>query len=326
MVSCTACLRLGVRSLVLAAALMQSAQAERIYKVGGFAPVSKEGFARRADFREAMRELGYVEGRNVVYVSSSAGADRHRLAQAADELVALKPDVLIAWGSDAATLHKKTRSIPIVLTGGFDPVGAGVAQSLQRPGKNVTGVTQLNTDLPAKHIELLAEILPEAKRVGMLFDTHASGCALVERSARSAAQRLGWALVTYKVGGRAEIERAFAQMQTDRLDALLPCPSAVLYNHRAFLFSEGLRLRIPWTSFIVANLPNGVLFAYSSSRKDEYRKAAIYVDRILRGEKPADLPIEQPSRFYLVINMKTAKALEIVVPQSMLLRADQVIE
>ncbi len=282
--------------------------------------------ARRGIFRAAMRELGYVEGRNVVYVESDAGGDRQRLPQAVDELIAHKPDVLVAWGSDASALHAKTTSIPIVLTGGFDPVGAGLAHSLRRPGKNVTGVTQLNTELPAKHIELLAEILPRASRVGMLFDTNASGCALVERSARAAAQRLGKALVTYKTGSKVEIERAFAQMETDRPDALLPCPAPVLYNHRALLFSEGLRLRIPWTSFIVANVPTGVLFAHSSSREEEHRKAATYVDRILRGAKPAELPIEQPSRFELVLNLKTAKALGLTIPQSILLRADRVIE
>jgi len=318
------------RFLIAAGALLAArqavAQGDGVHKVGGFTPNSDEAMAHRATFRAAMRELGYVEGRNVVYVDSDAGADRRRLAQAVDELIALKPEVLVAWGSDAGASHAKTASIPIVLTGGFDPVGAGLAHSLRRPGKNVTGVTQLNTELPAKHIELLAEILPRSSRIGMLFDTHASGCALVERSARAAARRLGKSLVTYKTGSKGDIEQAFAQMENDRPDALLPCPSAMLYNHRALLFSEGLRLRIPWTSFIVANVPPGVLFAHSSSRDDEYRKAAIYVDRILRGANPAELPIEQPSRFELVVNLKTAKALGIVIPQSILLRADRIIE
>ncbi len=128
------------------------------------------------------------------------------------------------------------------------------------------------------------------------------------------------------MANKADIERAFEQMEKQRPDAMLPCPSPVLFNHRSVLFSEGLRLRVPWTSFIVANVPLGVIFAHSSSRHEEMRKAAIYVDRILKGAKPADLPIEQPSKFELVINMKTARALGIEVPQSILLRADRVIE
>lgn len=318
-------------ALLLAAAALFAApaalaQGDRVYRVASFAPDSNEGQARRATFHAEMHRLGYVEGRNVVYLSVEAGRDRQQLAGAADALIALKPDVLVAWGSDARALHERTSTIPIVLTGGFDPVGAGFAQSLARPGKNVTGVTQLNEQLPAKHVEILAEILPRFSRIGMLFDNHYSGCVLVERSVRAAAQRLGKTLVTWKVGSKADIERAFAQMATDRPDALLPCPSAVLYNHRALLFSEGLRLRIPWTSFIVANVPHGVLFAHSSSRDDEYRKAATYVDRILRGANPAELPIEQPSRFELVVSRKTAKSLGIAIPQSILLRANRVIE
>jgi putative ABC transport system substrate-binding protein len=311
---------------MLLAAPPTIAQADRVHRIGGFTPSSADGMAQRATFRDAMRKLGYAEGRNVIYVESDAGADQQKLAQAAAELIALKPDVLVAWESLAIALHAKTRSIPIVLTGGFDPVGAGLAHSLRRPGMNVTGVTQLNAELPAKHIELLMEILPRASRVGMLFDTNSSGCALVERSVRAAAQRIGKTLVVYKTSSKADIERAFAQMANDRPDALLPCPSFVLLNHRDLLFSEGLRLRIPWTSFVVDNLPLGVLFAHSSSRNDEYRAAAAYVDRVLRGAKPEELPIEQPSRFELAVNLKTAKALGITVPRSLLLRADRVIE
>ena len=315
-----------VSVVALLAALPAAAQSERVYKVGGFTPSSAEGMKQRTAFRAGMRELGYIEGRNVVYLARDAGRDRRRLAQAADELIALKPDVLVAWESDARALHAKTKSIPIVLTGGFNPIGSGLAQSLQRPGGNVTGVTQLNAKLPGKHIEILMEIVPGVSRVGMLFDKSNAACVLIEQSARDAARSLGKSLVTYEVGNKVDLERAFARMENDRPDALMPCPSVVLYNLRDHLFSEGIRLRIPWTSFIVANLPLGVLFAYSSSRHEEYRKAATYVDRILKGANPSDLPIEQPTRFELVVNMKTAKTLGITIPPSVLLRADRVIE
>jgi len=304
----------------------EAQQAAKIPRIGYLTGSLASGLRPTEAFRQGLRDLGYVEGRNVVFVSVDPGTDRQRLAAAVNELIRLEPDVLVAWGSDARALHAKTKSIPIVLTGGFDPVGAGLALSLGRPGMNVTGVTQLNTDLPAKHVEILSEILPKATRIGMLFDENASGCALVERSARAAAERIGRVFVTYRARNKADIERAFAQMEGDRPDALLPCPSPVLYNHRALLFSEGLRLRVPWSSFIVANVPLGVLFAHSSSRQEEYRKAAIYVDRILKGASPAELPIEQPSRFELVVNLKTAKALGIEIPRSVLLRADRVIE
>jgi len=313
-------------AVALLIALPAAGQSERVYRIGYFPATSKEGAKQWVSFRVAMRELGYVEGRNVAYLERNAGRDRRKLAQAADELIALKPDVLVAWETDARALHARTTSIPIVLTGGFNPVGSGLAQSLQRPGGNVTGVTQLNAQLPGKHIEILTEIVPGVSRVGMLFDKSNAACVLIENAARMAAQSLGRELVAYEVSGKADLDRAFARMQNDRPDALLPCPSVVLYNLREQLFSEGLRLRIPWTSFIVANLPLGVLFAYSSSRHEEYRKAATYVDRVLKGADPAELPIEQPTRFELVVNLKTAKALGITIPPTVLLRADRVIE
>jgi len=243
-----------------------------------------------------------------------------------DEVIALKPDVLVGWEAEAQVMRMRTASIPIVLRGAIDPVAAGLAQSLRRPGMNVTGVAQLNYLLPQKHIQLMREILPQLSRVGQLVDTTVPGCRLVEENARHATDTLGAVLVPYYVSNRDDIDRAFGQMAKKRPDMLLPCPSAVLGHFRPVLIEQAARLRIPFTSFVVTNVAAGVLFAYAASVHDGQRKAAIYVDRILKGANPADLPIEQPTKFELVINLKTAKALGLTIPPSVLARADQVIE
>jgi len=243
-----------------------------------------------------------------------------------DEALARKPNVLLAWESIAQVIRSKTKTVPIVLTGALDPVRAGLARSLPRPGLNVTGMAQLNDQLPGKHMEILREILPRLARVGQLVDQKASGCKVAETHSLQAARNIGCVLVPYHVSNRAEIERAFDEMARNPPDALLPCPSPVLYSFRDVLFENVLRLRIPLTSYIVGNVPRGVLFAYAANFHDIYRRLATYVDKILRGAQPGDLPIEQPTTFELVVNLGTAKALGLAVPRSILLRADRVIE
>jgi putative ABC transport system substrate-binding protein len=302
------------------------AQAGRTYRVLNVNTASAERKFGLEAFVAAMRELGYIQGRNLQFEEMSAERDASDLAAVVDQAIAKKPDVIIAWESVAQVIRARTKSIPIVLVGSLDPVRAGLAQSLARPGLNVTGLTQLNEQLPGKHIEILRELLPRLARVGQLVDRNASGCRIAEEHARAAASDMRCALVPYYVSNRAEIEGAFAQMERDRPDALLPCPSTVLYSFRDLLFESVLRLRIPLTSFIVTNVPRGVLFAHAASLVDLYRRAAGYVDRILRGAKPGDLPIEQPTTFELVVNLGTAKALGLAVPQAILLRADRLVE
>jgi len=277
-------------------------------------------------FRAGMRDLGYVEGTNLTIDWRFADNDLDRLRLLVDEVIALKPDVLLGFEVVAQIMRQKTTSIPIVLTGAFDPVRAGLAQSLARPGMNVTGSTQLMDQLTAKHFEILRQILPRLARVGQRVDTTAPGCKLIEEHARRSSQQLGIVFIPYPVGNRSEIERAFSRMETERPDALLPCPSPVLFSLRELLFENAVRLRIPFTSYIVTNLPLGVLFSYAATVDEGYHRAASYVDKILKGAKPRGLPIEQPSRFRFVLNLKTAKALGITIPPSVLLRADEVIE
>lgn len=316
----------GMTVLMLAPASGEPYQREAPHRVGILSGPTAEGKQYLKTFRAALRDLGYVEGTNLILDVRESDPDTARTAALVDELIALKPDALVAWESTAQIIRRRTQSVPIVLTGAIDPVRAGLARSLRRPGMNVTGIRQFNDELPGKHLEIMQMIVPRLARVGQVVDTTASGCALIHEQTRRAAEQLGLRFTPYYVSNGQEIQRAFSQMATDRPDVLLPCPSAMLFNHRSLLFENAVRLRIPFTSFVVANLPEGVLFAYSTDRHEEFRRVASYVDKILRGAKPEDLPIEQPMHFQLVINLKTARALGLTIPQSLLLRADQVIE
>ncbi|HEX9640723.1 MAG TPA: ABC transporter substrate-binding protein [Candidatus Krumholzibacteria bacterium] len=318
-------LLIAAGGLLVGAAFLCSAQPAKVYRVGLVTLSGPEGRAYRDTFLGAMHGLGYVEGTNIVFDIREAGAAA-QVPGLVDELIALNPDVLVGWESVVQVMRAKTASIPLVLTGAVDPVKAGLAQSLRRPGMNVTGSAQLNDVLPAKHIEIARQIIPRLVRVGQLVDTTASGCKLIEARAREAAHSFGAVLTPYYVASREDIERAFSRMESERPDVLLPCPSSVLFAHRDLLFENVLRLRIPLTSYVVANVPAGVLFAYAASIHEGNRKAATYVDRILKGAKPGELPIEQPTNLELVVNLKTAQALKLAIPPAILLRADRVIE
>jgi putative ABC transport system substrate-binding protein len=277
-------------------------------------------------FRAAMRGLGYVEGKNLTFDARFAENAPGRLSALADEVITLNPDVLLAFEPVAQVLRTKTISIPIVLLGGVDPILAGLAKSLARPGLNITGSTQLLGDLAVKHVEILRQILPRLVRVGQLVDTTAPACKAVAEKVGQAARGFGAIFVPYDVANGDDIKRAFQHMQKQPVDALVPCPSPILFSFRDVLFDNVLRLRIPLTSFVQPQVPFGVLFSYAATVEEGFHRAATYVDKILKGAKPGDLPIEQPSRFRFVINLKTAKALGLTIPPSLLARADQVIE
>ena len=277
-------------------------------------------------FRAAMRDHGYIEGVNVSIETRFAHSDTRKLSALVDEVVGMKPDVLLGFEDVAQLMRAKTASIPIVLTGAFDPVKAGLAQSLARPGLNVTGSTQLMDQLAMKHIEILKEMLPRLSRIGQLVDSTARGCMVVAEQVSVAAQRLGVGFVPYDVATPDDIARAFSQMKNDHVAAALPCPSPILFSARQLLFENALKQRVALTSFVTTNVPLGVLFAYAATIEEGYRRAADYVDRILKGATPSELPITQPGRFRFVINRKTGKALGLTIPPSLLARADQVIE
>ena len=318
----TAAIALVTRPAVAAA---QGATKYRVAVVE-LAKETPEHKTQQQALRSAMRELGYIEGSNVTIDWRYADNDLGRLRALVSEVIALGPDVLLGFETVAQAMRERTTSIPIVLTGGFDPVRAGLARSLRHPGFNVTGSTQIMDELTAKHFEILRQIIPRLSRVGQLVETTSPGCRIIEEHARRSAQELGIAFIPYTVGNQNEIERAFARMEKERPDALLPCPSPVLFSLREVLFQNAVRLHIPFTSYVVTNLPLGVLFAYAATIDEGYRRAALYVDKILRGAKAGELPIEQPSRVQFVINLRTAKAFGLDIPRPLLLRADRVIE
>ncbi len=315
-----------VAAAMILATPFADAQGSRTYRIGGITLPMAEDKKLPISFRTAMQNLGYVEGRNIVFETRPVDRDMRTLPAMVDELLASKPDVLIGTETVARVMRAKTTTIPIVLTNALDPVRAGLAESLRRPGLNVTGNAQLNDLLPPKHVEIMREILPRLRRIGQLVDTTQSNCAVIEEAVGLAAQRIGATLVSYRIQNREDLERAFAQMETERPDVLLPCPTDMLFNHRNFLIENVLRLRIAYSSFIVGDLPPGVLFAYAASIPDLQRKAAAYVDKILKGAKPGDLPIEQPTKFELVVNLKTARAIGLAIPPSIRLRLDRVVE
>jgi putative ABC transport system substrate-binding protein len=317
-----------VLACLVASPIAASAQAGKTYRVAMLEPFSTaEARPYRQAFVGAMRDLGYIEGRNIVYDIRTADRDTARVPALVDELIALKPDVVVVGEDTARLVQSKAPSTPIVLSGSRDPVASGLAHSLARPGMNVTGVSQFLNELAGKHVGIMHDIVPRLRRVGLIFDaTIPKGCKAVEDGAREAARTVGASFVSYPAGDRDGIERAFARMEKERVDVLLPCPTPLMFNNRDLLFDRAVRLRIPVTSFVVENLPFGVLFSYSGSFTEGYRRAATYVDKILKGARAGDLPIEQPTRLELVINLKTARAIGLTIPPSVLLRADRTID
>ena len=274
--------------------------------------------------REALHELGYLEGRNIRFEARWAQGRADRLADLAAELVQLRVDVLVTGGGESARAAKKvTTSIPIVMATGADPVRLGVVESLGRPAGNVTGVTSLSTELIAKRVELLRELVPKISRVAVLSDGTANALLSV-REVESAARSLG--LVTQSIGAarRDDFDRAFSTAAREQ--AVIVVASPPLFTERKRIADLALKHRLPTVVGGREYAEAGGLLSYAVSYPELFRRAALYVDKILKGAKPADLPVEQPTTFELIINLKTANALGLTLPRSLLLRADQVIE
>jgi len=276
-------------------------------------------------FRQGLRELGHIEGQNLVIEYRTAEGNAGRLADLAVELVRLKPDVIFALGGDVAPFAKHaTRTVPIVMLNSADPVKGGLVASLARPGGNVTGVTALSADLAAKRIQFLKEVAPAISRVGVLWNPDHADDELHETQA--AARTLGIQIQSLEVRGPADFEGAFQAAVRGRAEAVIVVSSRQMALNRArileFAGSSKLPLVCGWGPWA----QGGALFSYGPDLNPLVRRAATYVDKILRGAKPADLPIEQPTKFELVINMKTANALGLTIPPSLLLRADRVID
>ncbi len=315
--------------LLLAAPLTPDAQpAGKVHRIGYLSSGSSTVTPHVIEaFRQGLRELGWVEGQNIVIAYRFAEYKYDRLPDLAAELVRLKVDIIVAPATPAAAAAKKaTGTIPIVMIGVGDPVGTGFVASLARPGGNVTGSSySVGLEIYAKHLELLKEAVPKVRRVAILSNPTNPAHALWMSEIKDAGRSLGVQLQFLEARGPTEFDGAFAAMAKERAGALLVVADGMFMLHRTRLADLAAKSRLPSLGYKEL-VEAGGLMSYGPSLPDLWRRAATFVDKILKGAKPADLPVEQPAKFELVINVKTARALGFTIPQRLLVRADQVIE
>lgn len=313
-----------------ATAWSAAARAQQALPVIGFInPASPGELAQRAAaFRNGIAEVGFVEGRNVIIEYRWAEGRYDQLPALATDLVHRGVAAIAATGGIAAVraAQSATSSIPIVFTSGSDPVEAGLVTSLNRPGGNVTGAGLMSTNLVAKRAELLRELMPGAKSIGFLANTNNPSSRFEVGEAETAARVLGLQIRVERAEGERDFARAFASIAQQRTEALLVATDPFFESRRSTLVDLAAQHAIPAIYALREYAVAGGLMTYGGSITDIYRQAGVYVGRILKGEKPADLPVTQPSKFEFVVNMKTAKALRLEVPTSILLRADELIE
>jgi putative tryptophan/tyrosine transport system substrate-binding protein len=279
------------------------------------------------EFVAGMRNLGYAEGRNIAIEWRFADGKYERLDQLAAELVALKPDVIVTTGTPpAVALRKATASVPIVVTSVGDPVGNKLAESLSRPGGNLTGLSNLSGDLDGYRLELLISLVPKAMRIAELVNPdNVSGMRRIP-GLRAIAQKAGKEFIAVEVRGAGDLDSAFALIAKERAGALMVSSDIFMVELAPQIAPLTLRNRLPSIFGFPVGVEAGGLLSYGPATSELHRRAATYVDKIFKGAKPGDLPIEQPNKFELVVNMKTARALGITIPQSILVRAERVIE
>jgi putative ABC transport system substrate-binding protein len=313
---------------ILAAALAAEAQpAGKVARVGILASSTEANFGPSVKvFREALLEAGWAEGKNLT-LDVRYPAQYARLPGFATELVALKPDVLASFGIPATQAAKRaTTTIPIVMESLSDIVTSGLVLNLARPEGNVTGVSGFAADLSAKRLELIRELLPAAKRIGVLVNRANPVAVPILHEAEMAGQRLGLKLHVIDVRNAADLEPAFDALRRERTDALVLVTDPLLFTERPLIMKLAARHRMPAVYEHRLFPEGGGLLSYGPLAQERFQRMALYVDRILRGARPGDLPIERPTRFELVLNLKSAKALGLTIPPALLLRADQVIE
>jgi putative ABC transport system substrate-binding protein len=320
-------LALGLAVVIPVSPLAVEAQpAGKVWRIGILAG-PEPGRPRWVPFREGLRGLGYVEGQNIVLEWRSSGGSAERFPALAAELVRLKVDVIVAGDNPAiAAAQRATGTIPIVMVAAQDPVASGFARSLARPGGNLTGLTTQGTDLQGKVLQLLKEALPPTSRLAILWVPTEPGRDVQAKEAEVAARALGLHARLVEIRNPNELDRAFATMAREKLDAVQIHASQMTFVHRARIAELAVKNRLPSIGPAPWYVEAGGLLGYGGKDSDRYDRAAHYVARILNGAKPADLPIEQATRFELKINLKTAKALGLTIPASLLLRADLVIE
>jgi putative ABC transport system substrate-binding protein len=308
----------------LAARAQQSA---KLWRIGylGFGPAS--GWTSQVDaLRSGLRDLGYIEGKNIV-IEFRWAERADQTFDLATQLVRMNVDVIFAPAStQVEPARRATDTIPIVFAQHADPVGLGDVASLSRPGGNITGLSMLLTELSVKELEILRETLPNAVRIGVLWNPTTPSHPTAVKAVEAASEKLGVQLVLVPAGTVSEIQEAFSTMSRERVSGVLVLSSPLYTAQGALLAEFQMKHRLPEIFATRGNVDAGGLMSYGADIDDLYRRAAVYIDKILRGTKPADLPVEQASKYLVVINLKTAKALGLTIPPTVLARADEVIE
>ena len=314
-------------AILLAPRIVAAQQPTRVYRVANLGVGSPTTTGVFFDnFKKGLRDLGYIEGRNIVIDARWAEGNVERLPGLAVELAALNPDVIIASGTPGTRAARQaTGTIPIVMIGVADPVGAGLVASLAHPGGNITGVSNLSLDLSGKTLELLHVVVPKATRIAVLMSDDSTHPFLL-KEIQDAAKRFGLTVLPTRAKSPEELERAFASMAKVKAQAVIVLADVVYSGQRNKIAELAASARLPSMTQFREHTEAGGLLSYGPDSRNLQNLVAIYVDKILKGAKPGDLPVQQPNEFELVINLKTAKALGISFPQEILLRADKVIE
>ena len=317
-----------VVALAMGAAVVQAQQPTKVPRIGYLTTASLSAFATRTEaFRQGLRELGYIEGKNILIEYRYADGKPDRVPALADELVRMKVDILVTGGAPATLSAKDaTRTIPIVMASDADPVGSGVVASLARPGGNITGFSTLATDISGKRLELLKEIVPRVSRVAVFGTSTYPGNGQALKEMEVAAREFGMKLQYLDVLDSKNIANAFREASRAHADAVLVLASPVFISQRTQITDLVIKNRVPAIYPNGEYVEDGGLMSYGANNADLFRRAAIYVDKILKGRKPGDLPVEQPTKFEFVVNLKAAKRIGVTIPPNVLARADRVIK
>jgi putative ABC transport system substrate-binding protein len=315
----------GLLAAPLAAEAQQAARVPRVGFLGNSTAALEANLV--GPFREGLRDLGYLEGRNLLIEYRWAEGKYERFPALIAELIALKVDVIVTAGTPASlAVRKATTSIPLVMVAVGDPVGTGLVASLARPGGNITGLTSISAELEGKRLELLRQVIPKLSSIAVLWNPASVWAVGAEKEVQAAAKVLRMRVLSLQVRAPEDFDNAFASILRDRPGALLVLADRLFLHNRARIVDFEAKHRLPGVYAYRELVEAGGLMSFGPSYAGMHRRAAYYVDKILKGAKPADLPVEQPATFELVINLKAAKALGLTIPPSMLQRADEIIQ
>ncbi|PYJ67511.1 MAG: ABC transporter substrate-binding protein [Verrucomicrobia bacterium] len=312
--------------LILTAVDLAEAQQAKVSRIG-YLGATTPGSAPAEAFRQGLRDLGYVEGKNIIIEYRYAEGVNERFANLAAELVSLKVDVILTGGTPATQAAKNaTQTVPIVMVNTVDPVGTGLVASLARPGGNITGLTNVSGEFAGKLLELLKEAFPKVSRVAVLWDPANAGNALSLGEIKVAARALQITLQSAEVHGPDDFEPAFSAIKKERAGGLIVLRNVIASAYLARIVDSTAKSRLPTMYTQSDYVDAGGLMSYGPNLANLYRRAAVYVDKILKGTKPAELPVEQPTKFEFIINLKAAKQIGLTIPPTVLARADKVIK